>query len=113
MASPANRRWNDDYMKKIFAFLAIAATHLVLVRALTAVTMTSVSSHTFESGTSSVSSILVVLTKVLSFPIITLSLYSRQWYPGNLIYIPFVLNSVIWATVVYLILILIRKKTAR
>lgn len=96
-------------MKRILTFLAIAATHLMLTKALNAVTMASVSSHAFESRASLVSSILVSVTKILSFPTITLSLYSRQWYPGNLIYIPLVLNSLIWAAAIYFLIILIKK----
>ncbi|MEE8400143.1 MAG: hypothetical protein V3S89_14115 [Desulfobacterales bacterium] len=95
-------------MKRILTLLAIAATHLVLTKALTAVTVTSVSAHALESRTSLVTSILVSVTKILSFPIITLSLYSRQWYPGDLIYIPFALNSLIWAVVTYCVILLIK-----
>lgn len=73
------------------------------------VTLTTVTAHTFESRFSLASKLLVSATKTLSFPIISLSLYPRQWYPGKLIYIPFMLNSLIWATVVYSLVVLIKK----
>ena len=44
---------------------------------------------------------LVIATKVLHFPIISLAVYSRQWFPGNLIYIPIGINSLLWAVVIY------------
>ena len=44
---------------------------------------------------------LVAATRVLYFPIITLSLYSRQWFPGNLIYIPIIANSLIWGITLF------------
>jgi hypothetical protein len=53
--------------------------------------------------------ILVVATRVLHFPIISLSLYSRQWFPGNLIYVPIFINSFLWATGIYLIFLLVKK----
>ena len=44
---------------------------------------------------------LVVATKVLHFPIISLAVYSRYWFPGNWIYIPIGINSLLWAIVIY------------
>ncbi len=43
---------------------------------------------------------LVVVTRILYFPIISLSLYSRQWFPGNWIYLPIGVNSLLWAGVI-------------
>lgn len=57
--------------------------------------------------------ILVVATRILHFPIISLSLYSRQWFPGNWIYLPMLVNSFIWAAGIYVLFMLgkkIRKK---
>ena len=44
---------------------------------------------------------LVIATKVLHFPIISLAVYSRQWFPGNWVYIPIGLNSLLWAVAIY------------
>ena len=44
---------------------------------------------------------LVIATKVLHFPIISLAVYSRQWFPGNWIFIPIGINSLLWAVVIY------------
>ena len=53
--------------------------------------------------------ILVVATRILYFPIISLSWYSRQWFPGNWIYIPMLANSFIWAAGIYLLFLLGKK----
>ena len=53
--------------------------------------------------------ILVAATRVLHFPIISLSLYSRMWFPGNLIYIPVLINSFLWATGIYSLFLLVEK----
>ena len=44
---------------------------------------------------------LVIATKVLHFPIISLAVYSRQWFPGNWVYVPIGLNSLLWAAAIY------------
>ena len=44
--------------------------------------------------------LLVAATKILHFPIITLSLYSRHWFPGDWIYIPILINSFLWSGVI-------------
>jgi hypothetical protein len=53
--------------------------------------------------------ILVMATRILHFPIISLSLYSRQWFPGNLVYVPIFINSTLWATGIYLLFLLVNK----
>ena len=44
---------------------------------------------------------LVTLTRVLYFPIITLALYNRNWFPGNWVAIPMITNSLIWGIGLY------------
>ena len=53
---------------------------------------------------------LVVATRILHFPIISLSLYSRHWFPGNLIYLPILINSFLWGTGIYLLFLLAKKR---
>jgi len=50
--------------------------------------------------------IFVEATRIIHFPIISLSLYSRQWFPGNWIYLPMLVNSFIWAAGIYVLFIL-------
>ena len=53
--------------------------------------------------------ILVEATRIVYFPIISLSLYSRQWFPVNWIYVPMLVNSVIWGAGIFLLFVLGRK----
>jgi len=51
---------------------------------------------------------LALATEVLYFPIISLAVYSRHWFPGNWIYIPIGFNSLLWAIAIYTCLALYR-----
>jgi len=53
--------------------------------------------------------ILVVATRILYFPIISLSLYSRQWFPGRWIYLPIAVNSLLWAAVICCLAVICQK----
>ena len=44
---------------------------------------------------------LVLATRVLHYPIISKSLYSRKWFPGGWIYIPILINSLLWASGIF------------
>jgi len=57
--------------------------------------------------------LLVLATRILHFPIISLSWYSRQWFPGNWIYVPIMLNSFIWAGGIFVIWLLGKKIRAK
>jgi len=41
-------------------------------------------------------SLLAGVTKVLYFPILSLALYPRHWFPGDMITIPIAVNSLLW-----------------
>ena len=53
--------------------------------------------------------ILVAATRILHFPIISGSLYSRHWFPGDWIYVPIILNSFLWAFGIYLLGVIYKK----
>ena len=40
--------------------------------------------------------LLVRATKLLHFPLITLALYPREWFPGDWVYLPMAANSLVW-----------------
>jgi hypothetical protein len=44
--------------------------------------------------------LLIRLTRLLHFPLVTLALYPREWFPGNWVYLPMAANSALWAAVV-------------
>jgi hypothetical protein len=53
--------------------------------------------------------IFVVATRIMHFPIISLSLYSRQWFSGNWIYLPMLANSFLWAAGIFVVFMLGKK----
>ena len=89
-------------MRKILNIGAVAAVHLAVSRIVIAIAL-KIDMRDAVTGQATVllGKALVVLSRILYFPIITLSLYSRQWFPGNLIYIPIIANSLIWGVVLY------------
>jgi len=48
--------------------------------------------------------ILVEATRIIHFPVISLALYPRHWFPGNLIYVPMAVNSFLWAIGLYILI---------
>ena len=40
--------------------------------------------------------LLAGVTKVLYFPVVSLALYPRHWFPGDMITIPIACNSLLW-----------------
>jgi hypothetical protein len=98
-------------MKKKFAIIGlITLVHFGLCILVVAASM-SVATAVIpvQPEPSTVFRVLVMATRILLFPVISLSLYSRQWFPGNLIYVPIFINSVLWATAICLIILLARK----
>ena len=73
-------------MKKIIVIFLIALVHLGVSKTVVAITLAGTSGNAFNGEMSMWVKMLIWITKVLYFPIITLSLYSRQWFPGKLIY---------------------------
>ena len=89
-------------LKKILSIGAVAAIHLAICRIVVTIAM-NIDMMDQGSGQATVlfGKALVMATRVLYFPIITLSLYSRQWFPGNLIYIPIIANSLLWGIALF------------
>jgi hypothetical protein len=52
-------------------------------------------------------------TRILHFPIISQSWYSRQWFPGDWIRIPILINSLLWACGIYFLVIVFQKIRGR
>jgi hypothetical protein len=100
-------------IKKITLVLSIAAVHLILAKLVVALTM-HLGMFAVETGRAAalLGRILVAVTRVLYFPILTLSLYSRQWFPGNWVHVPMALNSLLWGLVVYVCYQIYRKYVA-
>jgi hypothetical protein len=56
---------------------------------------------------------LTWLTKVLYFPILGLALYPRHLFPGNWIYVPIAVNSLLWGLSLAAVLLIARRLIKR
>jgi len=97
-------------MKKLAIFLLIALIHFGLSVVIIPVTMSVAGAlNAAQSMPTSGLQTLVAATRMLHFPIISLSWYSRQWFPGDWIRIPMLINSFLWAGGIYFLVIVVRK----
>ena len=94
----------------IFMF---AGTHFGLTYCVVTAGQSAAAASAYEPQVSAWLRFLVLLSKILYFPVISLVLYPRQWFPGNLIYIPIGFNSFLWASMAWLAVVLIRRRFAQ
>jgi hypothetical protein len=100
-------------IKKIVVIGLIALIHFglsVLIVAISMSLLTAVDSVPAEPTVGV--RILVAATRMLYFPIVSLSWYPRPWFPGNWIYVPIIVNSFIWAVGIYALYLLGKKISA-
>ena len=96
--------------RRIFWAILIAGTHFALGRLVIPLATNQLLAITDSNQTVTlVVQLLIWATRILYFPIISLSLYSREWFPGDLIYIPIIINSLLWGILVYSVLTVIKK----
>ena len=96
--------------RRILWVLLITGTHFVLGRLVIPLATSRLLAITDSNQTLTLAvQLLIWATRVLYFPIISLSLYSRKWFPGDLIYIPIIINSLLWGILVYGVLMVIKK----
>ena len=89
-------------LKKIAIIGLIAIIHFALCVGIVPGTMALVAGYDAASqAPSPLFRLLVVATTVLHYPIISLALYSRDWFPGNWVYVPLGVNSLLWGIVLY------------
>jgi hypothetical protein len=96
-------------MKKILLILVIAVTHAVFTKFVSLITLSVVTANANEIQMSFIGRWMMMLSKVLYFPVITMAWYPRQFFPGNFIVIPLFINSLLWALMIYALLILIKR----
>jgi hypothetical protein len=91
-------------------WLGIAGTHFGLSHLIVPLTM-ALTEHAAgtRDGAGLGVTLLVRATKLLHFPLVTLALYPREWFPGNWVYVPLAANSAIWACAVYYLIGLYRR----
>lgn len=84
-------------MRKLITVIGLAGLHMGVCKLVVAATMQiDMVAADASWATVALGKTLVAVTRVLYFPIITLSLYSRQWFPGNWINLPIGANSLLW-----------------
>ncbi len=89
-------------LKKTAIIGLIAIIHFALCVGIVPGTMTLVAGYDDDSqAPSAFFRVLVVATTVLHYPIISLALYSRHWFPGKWIYVPIGMNSLLWGIALY------------
>jgi hypothetical protein len=97
---------------KLLTWFGIAVVHFGLSNLILPITMalTAQAAGTPDGPGTSVT-LLVRATKLLHFPLVTLALYPREWFPGDWVYVPLALNSVIWAFGIYGLIVLFQKSS--
>jgi hypothetical protein len=96
-------------MKKTLIILVIAAAHSVFTKFASMITLSVFTANVDKTQMSFIGRGMMMLSKVLYFPVITLAWYPRQFFPGNYVVIPLFINSLLWALAIYALLILIKR----
>jgi len=96
-------------MKKYVIIVAIAVAHSVITKIIASITLSIASAHVHAGQLPSMGRMLMVVSKVLYFPVITLAWYPRQFFPGNFVVIPLFINSLLWALIIYIFVVLFKR----
>ncbi len=100
---------NGFFMKKIFIILTIAVIHSIFTKIISTIALSVVAANVYESQLPFWGRLVMIMSKVLYFPVFTFALYSRQLFPGNLVIIPFFINSLLWALLIYILFVLVKR----
>ncbi len=98
-------------IKKTILFTAVVAVHFGLCVAV--VSIGNIVSAPQPGQWHGLLRLLAGVARILYFPLISLALYSRQYFPGNLIYLVVVSNSILWALGIFLLIGAYRKVKRR
>ncbi|MBW2410787.1 MAG: hypothetical protein JRF72_13385, partial [Deltaproteobacteria bacterium] len=89
-------------LKKFLLILALSGIHFALGVIVIPITIARLlPTVASDQAAKSAVQLFIWTTRVLYFPIISLSLYSRRWFPGDLIYIPITINSILWGITLF------------
>jgi hypothetical protein len=99
-----------SFRVKWLTWLGIAVAHFGLSNLILPLTaaLTAQAAQT-PDGAGMAVTLLVRATKLLHFPLITLALYPREWFPGSWVYVPMALNSAMWAFGICGLIVLYRR----
>lgn len=96
-------------MKKVFIIIGITLVHLGFTKVVSIITLSVITATVHESQISFMGRWLMAISKVLYFPVFTFAWYPRQFFPGNLVIIPLFINSLLWALLIFVISVLVKK----
>ena len=96
-------------MRKFFTILVIAVVHCAFTKIISSITLSVVTANIHKAQMPLMGRLLMLISKVFYFPVITMAFYPRQFFPGNLIIIPLFINSLLWALIIYILMVLIKK----
>jgi hypothetical protein len=100
-------------LKKTAAVIIVAAVHFGLCSLVNSAALSGTAASVLETGLPFSTSALLWLSRVLYFPILSLHLVSRNWFPGDLILIVMAANSLFWGIAVVLGTSAVRKLTRK
>ena len=96
-------------MRKYFIILSIAVVHAGVTKIISSITLSIVTANVHNSQMPAIGRLFMSISKVLYSPVITMSFYPRQFFPGNLIIVPLFMNSLLWALIIYILAVLIKR----
>jgi hypothetical protein len=96
-------------MRKYVTILAIAMVHAAVTKIISSITLFVVTANVHNAQMPVIGHLFMWISKVLYFPVITMAFYPRQFFPGNLIIVPLFMNSLLWALIIYVVAVLIKK----
>lgn len=96
-------------MRKFFTILIIAVVHSAVTKIISSITLSVVTANVHNAQMPLMGRLLMLISKVFYFPVITMAFYPRQFFPGNLVIVPLFINSLLWALIIYVVAVLIKK----
>jgi hypothetical protein len=96
-------------MRKYFTILVIAVVHCAVTKIISSITLSVVTANVHNAQMPVMGRLFMWISKVLYFPVITMAFYPRQFFPGNLIIVPLFMNSLLWALIIYVVAVLIKR----
>jgi glucan phosphoethanolaminetransferase (alkaline phosphatase superfamily) len=98
-----------NMINKILKIFIISLIHFAMVLTITWAGLRIIVSGSLEAGHSSFLALVFVwISRILYFPVVTLSLFPRNLFPGGMVYLPIVLNSIIWGIFIYILFYFVR-----
>jgi hypothetical protein len=96
-------------MKKYLIILGIAVIHFVVTKMVSLITLSVFTANVNETQISPIGHFLMLISRVLYFPVMTMAWYPRRFFPGDLVVIPLFINSLIWALLIYLLFMFVKR----